>query len=114
MRNLCRLALVLSLAAVMAAPLMAQDKKKKKRKKRSRGARVVALRLPKAVQQSLTDEQKKKITAIRKEFAPKYQEFAKKQREIVPVEKLRAARKAVQEARKASASMPIRKSSWPN
>ncbi|MFQ5734864.1 MAG: hypothetical protein ACE5KM_23260 [Planctomycetaceae bacterium] len=101
MKKLARTLLLLTLVAVVAAPAMAADgKKKKKRKKRPRRARIQALNLPKKLRQSLSDEQKKKIAAIRKEYTPKFQALNKKRIEIVSRERLREANKARQQARK--------------
>lgn len=100
MKHLVRTVLLLALAAVLVAPAMAQDGKKKKKKKRPRRGRN-ALSLPRKLQQSLNDEQKKKIAAIRKEFAPKLQALNKKRLDIVSREKLREAYKARRDAAKA-------------
>lgn len=103
MKKFARFVLTMALAAVIVAPLAAGEKdKKKKKNKKPRKARVAQLiRFPKAVQESLTDDQKKQIQAINAEYAPKIGELAKKQREVLTPEKQKAAREALQAARKA-------------
>lgn len=102
MQKLARVVLTFVLVAVVAAPLMAQEgkKKKKKGKKQGGGAQAFAFQLPKAVTETLTDEQKKSIGDLRKEYAPKLREINMKRTKIVSREKLQAANKARQEARK--------------
>lgn len=102
MKKLVQTVLTVALAAVMVAPLMAEEGKKKKRRKKGKRQRVSQQdRFLRPIRESLTDEQKKKIAAIRKDFAPKFQAINKKQQEVIPRDKQRAAQKAVAEARKA-------------
>ena len=78
---------------------------KKKKKKRKKRARVAAQdRFLQRIRESLTDEQKKKIAAVRKEFNPKFQANRKKQSEIITPEKRKAASEAVHETARSSAS----------
>jgi len=103
MKKFARLVLTLMLAAVLVAPLMAADKdKKKKKRKKGKKARVVnVVRLPKSVRDTLTDEQKKQIAAINKQYAPKLVELVKKRAGIITPDQRRARAEAIKAARKA-------------
>ena len=101
MRHLARTVLTLTIAAILVAPVIAEEGKKKKKKKKRQQRGNAALRIPKKLQQALNDEQKTKIKALVKETAPKLQALYKKRVELVGREKLREANKARQEARKA-------------
>lgn len=102
MKTVARTTLMLLLAAVLVSPAMAAQKKKKKRKKKQRKARVVSIvRLPRAVLQTLTTEQKTQIAAINKEYGPKVVELTKKQNSVVTAEQRKARRDAFLAARKA-------------
>ena len=90
--------LVALLVLVEAAPLAAEDKQKKKKKRGKRRAPSV-VRVPKGIE--LSGEQKEKLAAIHKEFAPKAAELRKKQLTIVSKEQLKARRDATAAAKKA-------------
>lgn len=99
MRKFPRFVLTLALAAIIATPLIAADKKKKGKKKKKRRARaVVVVRLPKSI--NLTDEQKAKVAAINKEYAPKAREIQQQQFKLITPEQRKARTEAVQAARK--------------
>jgi Spy/CpxP family protein refolding chaperone len=71
--RMVRIVLILAVALLMALPVMAQEKKKGKRGQR--GFDVVQLWLRGV---TLTDEQKPKVDALKKEYEPKLAEAGKK------------------------------------
>ena len=73
MKTACRTLLMLTLVALIAAPLAAQDAKKKKKGKGKRTPTVV--QVPKGLE--LTAEQKTQVAAINKEYTPKFIEAQK-------------------------------------
>lgn len=100
MKKFATTILTFALAAVMVAPLMAEDGKKKKRKKGKRKARVRSVvRLPKKVRESLNDDQKKKVGALNKEYAPKVLALFKERNEILTDDQKAAIAKVRKEAR---------------
>ena len=99
MQRTVRTLLVLALVTLIATPVLAADKEKKKKKKKGRRARVVLLRIPKSI--GLSDEQKKQVAAINKEFGPKLSEVGKKLREVLTPEQRKARAEAVKSARAA-------------
>ena len=106
MKHTARIVLTLSLVALLGSSLLAAEAQKKGRKgKQGQQARKpsVARTLPKEVQSTLDDEQKKQIALLDKEFGPKLAEFAKKKAAILTPEQMKAqaaARKAGTEAGK--------------
>ena len=106
MKHSARIVLTLSLVVLLGSSLLAAEAQKKGRKgKKGRQARKpsVTWSLPKEVQSTLTDEQKKKIVLLDKEFGPKLAEFTKKRAAILSPEQRKAqsaARKAGSEAGK--------------
>ncbi|GAB4159668.1 MAG: hypothetical protein Tsb009_36960 [Planctomycetaceae bacterium] len=100
MKKASRIILTCVLALIVATPLMAADQKKAKKKKRKRPVRTFnVVRLPKSIE--LTADQKEKIAAINKEYAPKLRELAKKSSEVITAEQRKARREAFFAARKA-------------
>ena len=89
--------LVLTLAVVLAMPAMAAEEKKKKKKKKGRKA-PVAVRVPKSI--TLTDDQKKQVAEINKEFGPKLAEVQKAVNGVISKEQ-RQARNAANKKAKA-------------
>ena len=85
--------LVLTLAVVLAMPAMAAEEKKKKKKKGRKAP--AAVKVPKSI--VLTAEQKTKVAAINKEFAPKLIEVNKKAGTIITAEQRKARNAASQE-----------------
>jgi hypothetical protein len=106
MKHTARIVLTLSLVVLLGSSLLAAEAQKKGRKgKKGQQARKpsVTWSLPKEVQSTLTDEQKKKIVLMDKEFGPKLAEFNKKRAAILSPEQRKAqaaARKAGTEAGK--------------
>ena len=88
--------LVLTLAVVLAMPAMAAEEKKKKKKKGRKAP--VAVRVPKSI--TLTDDQKKQVAAINKEFGPKLAEVQKAVNGVISKEQ-RQARNAANKKAKA-------------
>jgi oligoendopeptidase F len=110
MRKLARTILLFALAAAVAAPAMAQDKKKGKKKRagKARGPIVFVYRLPRAVTKTLTADQKTKLQAINKEYRPKLLEIRKKQGAILTADQkavLEKARKSGTTARERQAAL---------
>lgn len=101
MKKLARLVLTLAVAAILVAPAAAQNKKKKRKKGRKKARALNVVRLPRAVQETLSDEQKSKIAAINKEYAPKLAELFKKRNAILTPEQRKAQREAQRSARQA-------------
>lgn len=97
MKKVVRFTLILAIAAILATPVLAADKKKGKKKRKPRAFNAV--RLPKTIE--LSAEQKEKVAAINKEFSPKFMELFKKQNTIITPEQRKARSEAVQAARKA-------------
>jgi Spy/CpxP family protein refolding chaperone len=77
--------------------MAAEEKKKKKKKKKGRKA-PVAVRVPKSI--TLTDDQKKQVAAINKEFGPKLAEVQKAVNGVITKEQ-RQARNAANKKAKA-------------
>ena len=90
--------LVLTLAVVLAMPAMAAEEKKKKKKKKKGRKAPVAVRVPKSI--TLTDDQKKQVAAINKEFGPKLAEVQKAVNGVISKEQ-RQARNAANKKAKA-------------
>ena len=88
--------LVLTLAVVLAMPAMAAEEKKKKKKKGRKAP--VAVRVPKSI--TLTDDQKKQVAEINKEFGPKLAEVQKAVNGVISKEQ-RQARNAANKKAKA-------------
>jgi len=101
MRKFTRVLLTLSMAALLASPLMAADEKGKKKKKgkRKRPAVTIPTRLPKSI--VLSDEQKTKLKALQSEFAGKFTDLRTKTAGVLTPEQRKARSQAFQEARKA-------------
>lgn len=97
----------LTLAAVvcgLAMPLAAAPKDAAKANARKKNEKQSALpaamyKLPDVV--ALTDEQKPKIEALNKEYAPKFRELAKKNRDLLTKEQRQARREATKSAKEA-------------
>jgi Spy/CpxP family protein refolding chaperone len=97
-----RVVLILLVALVIASPVMAQEKKKGRRG----GGFDPLARLLEGL--NLTDEQKAKVEDVKKEFAPKAAEIAKKRLVIFTDEQKKAraeAEKAAKEAGKSPAEI---------
>lgn len=99
MRSVSRSLLVLALAAIMASPLVAGDKKKKGKRKGRKGHHAAVIHLPRTIK--LTAEQKGKVAALRKEFGPKLAAMQKKFAAILTPEQKKARRAAMQKAKEA-------------
>ncbi|HCK53405.1 MAG TPA: hypothetical protein DIC23_09345 [Planctomycetaceae bacterium] len=87
--------LVLTLAVVLAMPAMAAEEKKKKKKKGRKAP--AAVKVPKGI--VLTADQKTKVAAINKEFAPKLVEVNKKAGTIITAEQRKARNAAAKKAK---------------
>lgn len=99
MSRLSRIVLTFALAAIIATPLIAQEKKKgNKKKKRGRRA-FIAVRLPKSI--TLSDEQKTKYDAIIKEYSPKFLAVFQEQAKVLTPEQRKARGDAFKAAREA-------------
>lgn len=87
-----------ALTLVMAVGVMAADEAKKPEKAKGKGkAAPSVVQLPKEVE--LTAEQKEKIAAINKEFAPKLAEANKKLESILSEDQRKARAEALKKAR---------------
>ena len=101
MKCTVRMLSTLSLVVLLASPLVAADKQRKgKRGQRNRKPSVARF-LPKEIQSTLSDEQKKKIAALDEEFGPKLAELAKKRGSILTPEQKKAEAEARKVARDA-------------
>ncbi|MGC1274516.1 MAG: hypothetical protein WBC44_12495 [Planctomycetaceae bacterium] len=97
----------LTLAAVvcgLAMPLAAAPKEGAKAGARKKADKQSALpagmyKLPEVI--TLTDEQKPKVEALNKEYAPKFRELAKKNRDLLTKEQRQARRDAMKSAKEA-------------
>lgn len=107
MKTMLRSVCLMTLAGVLAAPLLAADgeaaapKKKAARPQRQQrqvGARNL-FRLPKSI--ALSEEQQSKVDALSKEYAPKMGELLKKSSSILTEEQQQARREAFRAAREA-------------
>lgn len=87
--------LSLSLAAFLLSPVMAEDAKAKK--KANARKEQPAVQLPKDI--TLTDEQKTKVAALEKEFAPKMKELREKLDKVITEEQKKARLEVMKEAR---------------
>lgn len=99
MKHAARIVLTLSLVVLLGSSLFAaeaQQKGKKGKKGQQQGKPSVTRSLPKEVVSTLSDEQKKQIALLNKEFGPRLAELAKKRAAILSPEQ----RKAQTEARK--------------
>lgn len=88
--------------AVMLACVVSVDaaeKGAKKKGKKQPNVQIQALKLPDSIE--LTDEQKEKVAALKKEYTPKFAALQKKNREILTPEQAKARRTAMKEARDA-------------
>lgn len=99
LRNLCVLALIVSLSAFPAMADQAKKKGKKPGGKKKPAAAAVEKLVPKAVAETLTDEQKAKIEAIAKEYQPKLNELKKKLAGVVTPQQRKARAEALKKAR---------------
>jgi hypothetical protein len=92
MSKIVRIALCLAVSALIALPVMAQEKKKAKRT----GENAPVFQLPKTI--TLTAEQQAKLDAVKKEYGPKVVAAQDKVSAALTAEQ----RKARQEAQKAA------------
>ena len=90
----------LTLAVLMSAACVA-DEKEKKGRKRERKAPTVTARFVKGLE--LSEEQKGKVAAIDKEFGAKLKELAEKRKGLLTEEQKKAQAAAMKEARAARA-----------
>jgi len=101
MKALSKTVLVLTLAVLLASPLMAADdaKKKKKGAKKKGNNRAVAAAfiLPASVQ--LSADQQAAIEKLKSEYTPKLTEAAKKANSVMTPEQVKARQKALKAAR---------------
>lgn len=97
MKSLMIWGLSLGLACLMAADVSAQDETKKSKKKAGQAPAAQIFNLPKEVE--LTDEQKEKMEALKKEYSPKLVELSKKVDAIYTPEQMTARREAMAKAK---------------
>ncbi|MCA9113672.1 MAG: hypothetical protein KDA79_01205 [Planctomycetaceae bacterium] len=108
MKTMLRSVCLMTLAGVLAAPLLAADgeaaapKKKAARQQqqqRQQGRARNMFRLPKSI--ALSEEQQAKVDALSKEYAPRMGELLKKSNEILTEDQQKARREAFRAAREA-------------
>jgi Spy/CpxP family protein refolding chaperone len=100
MKNFARLVLTLAVAAILVAPLAAQEGKKKKKKGKKKAQQTApAFRIPNTIQ--LDEGQEKKLAELRKQYTPKLQSLNEERQQIVSREKMQEANRARREARQA-------------
>ena len=99
MLKVTRVVLLLAIAAMLTAPMAAQEnEKKKKRNKGKRQPQNPVMAMLKQIE--LSDDQKPQIEEIAKEFGPKLMALQKKNTEILTEEQVKARREVQAELRK--------------
>ncbi|MCA9006848.1 MAG: hypothetical protein KDA70_16350 [Planctomycetaceae bacterium] len=92
-------AVALIMACVASVDAAEKGAKKKKGNNKQANVTIQALNLPDSIE--LSDEQKEKVAALRKEYTPKFAALQKKNREILTDEQVKARRTAMKEAKDA-------------
>ncbi|WP_417388297.1 hypothetical protein [Gimesia sp.] len=92
-------AVALIMACVASVDAADKGAKKKKGNKKQANVTIQALNLPDSIE--LSDEQKEKVAALKKEYTPKFAALQKKNREILTDEQVKARRTAMKEAKDA-------------
>jgi len=96
MTSVVRGLLTLTLVALLAVAVQAQDKKAEKKPAKPKDPYAGAFAFPKQVK--LDDKQKEQIEKLQAEYSPKLAELAKKQTAIVPADRIKAANEARKKA----------------